>query len=309
MKGHFGDLLFFMPYLRTMYAQLGSIIFQGLIGFRSLDHQAEANLVELPLIDGKPLLQKVGDNLDKISFDVLFHVAFCDPEAQISALDNARRNGNVLPFILGNGRNLGDFVVRSTNTSQKQTDANGNIREATVSVELVEYVQPDSVMAALTSAISSGFANVQNLPSVISGAAPLPANALTGTNPNPAVAASALVVATSAGAQGVNNALRRVQLFPAQASYQMAVISSRTQGMARDISALQGILENPGSVQDVTEDLALHLPSLLSTVNLVNTYAGAGNLSLVQDTNTTLQSSVDLMRTYSSGLAALKSIR
>lgn len=287
-----------------MYAQLGDIVFQGLIGFNSFDHSKEANLVEHALIDGKPILQRVGTNLDKIRIDIMFHVAFCNPEAQLRAMDSARDNGDVLPFILGNGTDLGDFVIKSTSQTTKQLDGNGGIREVTLSVELVEHVEGDALTAAIQAAISAGFANAQNSPAQASIA---PATALASSSE--AAKASALVVATSASAQGVNVALNQVSQFPAQVGYQLAVIGSHTRSMQSSIQALQALIANPGSVQNVTTALAAHLPTLLSTVNTLETQAGGGSLSSVQATNAIMQTQVETMRSLSNGLAALKASR
>lgn len=287
-----------------MYAQLGDIVFKGLLAFSSFEHSKEENIVEHPLIDGKPILQTVGGALDKIKLDVMYHRAFCTPETELRKLDTARANGDVLQFVTGNGTVLGSYVVKSTSQSNQHVAPDGSIIECRVSVDLLEHVEADQLGAAVSAAITAGFANAQNNPAQAS----IPA-ATAAQSASQASQASALVVATSTGAAGVNSALAKVAQFPAQAGYQMAVINGHASKMKASIQALQAIIANPGSVQDATTSLSAMLPSLLSTVNNVASLSGAGNLAGVQAANVTLQAQAEDVKNKSNLLSILKARR
>jgi phage protein U len=141
-----------------MYAQLGTIRFEGLKGFASLEQTFGVNYAQHDRINNKPRLEAVGDNLDAITFDMYLHSTFTDPEADIEQLRTAMRNREVLRLVLGNGRVLGNFVIPSFTISTSFTDGKGNIIEATISVELLEAFSESPLQDAQRQAIATAFA-------------------------------------------------------------------------------------------------------------------------------------------------------
>jgi phage protein U len=122
-----------------MYAQLGNIRFEGLIGFNTFTKRTEANYAEHARIDGKPRLQKIGDNLDTIRFDMQLHASFSNIEDDLAALRTAQRNGDVLPFVDGKGTLFGTFVIMTIDEMQSQTYKDGTPFLVNLSIELKEY--------------------------------------------------------------------------------------------------------------------------------------------------------------------------
>jgi phage protein U len=147
-----------------MYAQLGSIIFEGRKGFASFTSTKEANFAEHALIEGKPRLQRIGDNLENASISVLLDVSFCNPQSEFDALESARNAGEVLPFIMGDGRFVGSFVIKNLSLTHARHSATGEMLQAEVSITLLEFASGGSAVTRATSAIAAAFANPANNP-------------------------------------------------------------------------------------------------------------------------------------------------
>jgi phage protein U len=147
-----------------MYAQLGPIQFTPIKGFSSVSSTRETNLVEHALIEGKPKLQRVGTNLTTLEIVMLLDAAFCDPQSEIDALNNSRELAEVMPLVMGDGRVVGNFVIRAVSDNQLNHTKEGTITQAEVTVSLVEYAGADTTEAAASIAIAAAFANVNNAP-------------------------------------------------------------------------------------------------------------------------------------------------
>src|SRR5688572_4243983 len=147
-----------------MHAQLGDIVFEGLVGFQSFSGNSEENYAEHATILNKPRLQKLGSKLDTRELSIRFHISFCDPELELNKLMEAKKKGQILPFTLGNGRYLGDFVIQKMGEDIQQLTVGAAIHEVIVSISLLEYFTPDKESSAANQAASNGFANAQNDP-------------------------------------------------------------------------------------------------------------------------------------------------
>lgn len=123
-----------------MYAQLGTIIFETLVTFDSMDIGKSANYAEHALIEGKPRLQAVGDNLDEIGLSFKFHASFCDPQEQLNQLEQYLLDREVLPLVSGAGRVYGNFVITDLKQNILQTADDGTVIEANCEISLKEYV-------------------------------------------------------------------------------------------------------------------------------------------------------------------------
>lgn len=147
-----------------MHSQLGSIIFEGLRGFSTLSESRETNYAEHALIENKPKLQRVGNNLINVEGVMLFDVSFCDPQTEINNLEAARDIGEILPLIMGDGRFVGEFVIKSLKIDTLNTAGNGRLLQAEVSIALLEYWDADRDVSTQSSAIAQAFANPINDP-------------------------------------------------------------------------------------------------------------------------------------------------
>jgi len=110
-----------------MYAQLGNIRFEGLKGFSTFSHTVGVTYAQHARINGKSRLEATGDELDAISFEMMLHANFTDPEADIDVINTATVNREILKLILGNGKVVGDFVITSFEKVTEFTDPLGNI--------------------------------------------------------------------------------------------------------------------------------------------------------------------------------------
>lgn len=164
-----------------MFAQLGSIKFEGLRSLDTLSDKIGTNYAEHALIEGKPRLQRVGTNLREFQATGLLHAAFCNPEAEYDALDKARQDAEVLPLVYGNGFYEGDFVITEISRTPENTDAQGNYIALRVSMTLKEFVDPNKLITRQYRAKRNAFAVAEQRP--------LPANP-TPPVQNPAVATS-----------------------------------------------------------------------------------------------------------------------
>jgi len=138
--------------------QLGSITFDGLRGFDTLKKSREAVYAELPLMQGKPRLQRTGTALQKIDIGIALHAAFTDVEADIAALDAYREDGEILPLISGDGTNFGNFVLVSIGETVLNTSPTGRTLTAEVTLSLSEHFDPNPAATIEAAAKTAAFA-------------------------------------------------------------------------------------------------------------------------------------------------------
>lgn len=146
-----------------MYAQLGNIIFTPVKGFTDVSVTSETNLVEHALIDGKPKIQRVGTNLETMEITILFDVAFCTPQSEVDALNSSREAGEVMPLVMGSGRFVGNYVIKSVQQTKVHEATDGTLLQAEVSLSLMEFANKQLNQAVSQSAISSAFATTANV--------------------------------------------------------------------------------------------------------------------------------------------------
>lgn len=127
-----------------MRAQLGDIQFTGLYGFGSLSEREETRFTRHDLAENKPVLQKVGWELDEKSVGIRLHSMFSDPEERLEELRAARIAGEAMPLVWGNGDYKGDFVIESMEVHTRRTDRDGNLVSVDLQIELIEYFDPDA---------------------------------------------------------------------------------------------------------------------------------------------------------------------
>lgn len=147
-----------------MFAQLGSIIFNGMKSFNTLDTTNETNIVEHAIIEGKPKLQKVGEKLDTIQMTMMFSDSFCNVQAEIDALNDARKAVEVMPLIMGDGLLIGDYVIKTLKVKRTDAAMNGKLLQAEVQVDLIEFYTADREQATETAAINAGIGMAMNFP-------------------------------------------------------------------------------------------------------------------------------------------------
>lgn len=123
-----------------MYALLGDIQFDLITYFDGFESRFAADYAEHPLIEKKPRLQWIGDQLDEIRLTLIFHLHYCDPERELARLKQAMTDHRALALVLGNGDYKGWFVITEVQSTSRQTDRVGGVIALEAAVTLREWV-------------------------------------------------------------------------------------------------------------------------------------------------------------------------
>lgn len=147
-----------------MYGQIGAVRFEGLKGFLSFQQSLSGRLAEMPIIGGKPRLQKVGDDLETIQLSIRLHRGFFGrtPQEDFDQLVDYMRSGQAIAFSDGAGTLLGNFVVAALEKTPEFSDTLGVPISFIVGMTLKEYVDPNPSLTQLQQAVDSGFATSAN---------------------------------------------------------------------------------------------------------------------------------------------------
>lgn len=122
-----------------MFAILGDIEFTVAGGISGMEHNASADWAEHARIQGKPLLEWMGDGLDECNLTIELHPVLGDPEERLRALRQAKSQHQPLAFVMGSGEYLGAYVIRHISNTVRRATATGQIKAATVQLSLTEY--------------------------------------------------------------------------------------------------------------------------------------------------------------------------
>ena len=126
-----------------MVAQLGDIVFKGLLGFSSFSLKYAERFADMPRITDKASIQHTGSELDLISLIVPIHREGQDIQTVIDLLQVYRVSAQVLPFLNGAGEIYGRFVITSMNIETKKLDIDGTFISVEIAIELKEYFDID----------------------------------------------------------------------------------------------------------------------------------------------------------------------
>lgn len=128
-----------------MYAQLGDIKFEGLFGPNKLEDTFTTNYAVHPLVENKPRLEPVGEELQEMSLGMKLHRIFCTPELEFDKLNEYRVNHTVLPLLWGTGDIEGDFVILSIKRVFVAQADDGAAIEMDLEITLKEFYDPDKI--------------------------------------------------------------------------------------------------------------------------------------------------------------------
>ena len=107
--------------------------------FGEVKRSAKARFAVHDVVEGKPVLQHVGRDLDEVSFAVRLDAgAGVDPELEIETLRAMLDTGEPQRLILG-GIPRGKFVLESLDETRRHTDGRGRLLLAEVGLKLKEY--------------------------------------------------------------------------------------------------------------------------------------------------------------------------
>lgn len=122
-----------------MFAILGDLEFELITYWNGLVSNYSTNYVEHHVIEGPPVLQNVGDNLEEITIKLQFNSNFCNPRKELQKLKNMLNSKQPFEFIFGNGEYRGIFVIQEIQSETIQTLGDGTVLNIIVELKLKEY--------------------------------------------------------------------------------------------------------------------------------------------------------------------------
>lgn len=145
-----------------MQYQLGNIVFAGAYAPSALGSQHDARYASAPLVNGTTLLQKTGDELTSISLEATLHYSFVNVPRALETFEAARQTGAILPLTDGDGTSYGTYVVQSYAVTRTQASPTGEVLGASVSVSLLQYIDPDPQATATRRARANASGILEN---------------------------------------------------------------------------------------------------------------------------------------------------
>ncbi|MEX3614360.1 MAG: phage tail protein [Burkholderia gladioli] len=110
--------------------------------FEGSETRIAAQFAEHALIEGKPRLQWTGDKLDEVTWTLVFHLGFCDPEKELQKLKKLIAEHQAAPLHYSNGEYKGTFVATDCSATSRQVMRDGTLIWLEASLTLKEFVEP-----------------------------------------------------------------------------------------------------------------------------------------------------------------------
>ena len=133
-----------------MFAALGEIQFEVVGSPEAYESSRTYDFAEQKVIGSKPQLQWVGDDLERLKFELMWHASFTNPAAQLALLRATAAEHLAQPLVFGDGGFRGFFVIESINVKSQQLSSGGAPISIRVALALKEW-DADSIL--LSSAI------------------------------------------------------------------------------------------------------------------------------------------------------------
>lgn len=270
-----------------MFAQLGSIAFEGLKGFTQFSESRSTNLVEHARIEGKSRLQRVGSNLHDLTVTVMLHASFCNPEQEFTALADACEAAEIMPLVLSNGVYVSDFVIEQLGREVQHSDPQGNIVSMTVSLTLKEAYNPNPQQTLAQTAKQNATATSEG------GATPL--RVLRPLAPTLAQSTVADISEARLEAFRVNAQTLRADVLPNERPFiSTQMLASLGSIEAASQRAQQKLLDP--MLNTVTGTLPGALTAVLSAVNNLRAVLPIDDMSDIRTLNNSLQDSIGTLK-------------
>jgi phage protein U len=123
-----------------MFAILGELTFVVLTSFEAFRSSREYRYTEHKLVEARPRLQWIAQELEKISLELMFHVAFANPATEINRLRAAAEDHQARALVFGNGIHRGYFVIEGLEETHQQLAGDGSYVAISARLELREWV-------------------------------------------------------------------------------------------------------------------------------------------------------------------------
>jgi phage protein U len=160
-----------------LFAVLGNIQFEVVGSPEGYESAGGYDFPEQRVLESKPRLQWVGDELERLSFELMWHASFTSPAVQLALLRSTAAQHLALPLVFGDGVYRGLFVIESIKVKSQQLSAGGAPIAIRVALALKEWIaDPLLVSGALPIATFSPLgittASIATNGSVLNGSIP-----------------------------------------------------------------------------------------------------------------------------------------
>lgn len=159
-----------------MFAVLGTIEFTVAGGISGMEQIGSADWAEHARIQGKPLLEWIGEGLDEITLTIELHPLLGDPAERLRLLRQAKSQHEPLAFVMGSGDYLGPYVITRISNAIRRATAVGQVVASTVQVSLREYTGAFTRKVIHQGLLdpASGGTSVLGSPGLLSSMIPIP---------------------------------------------------------------------------------------------------------------------------------------
>ncbi len=178
-----------------MFAALGDIQFEVVGSPESYESADGYDFPEQRVIESKPRLQWVGDELERLNFELMWHASFTNPAAQLALLRATAATHLALPLVFGDGGFRGFFVIESIKVKSQQLSAGGAPIAIRVALALKEWIADAQ---SLFSTLSLGAFTTLGITTASTGT---PASGSNGTMPG---VSALLNIPSATGTSGPN---------------------------------------------------------------------------------------------------------
>jgi phage protein U len=122
-----------------LFAVLGDIQFEVVGSPEAYESAGTYDFAEQKVIESKPRLQWVGDDLERLKFELIWHASFTNPALQLARLRATAAEHLALPLVFGDGGFRGFFIIESINVKSQQLSAGGAPIAIRVALALKEW--------------------------------------------------------------------------------------------------------------------------------------------------------------------------
>lgn len=284
-----------------MYATLGNIRFEGLLAPEVMERTRETSFAEHALIENKPRLQRTGEKLESLRLSIRLSSNFCVPKDEVEKIDSARRVGQIMPLIMGDGTFIGQFVVRSMKINPTIAWGVGAYESTEVEVELLEFFDPDRVQTVVANAVASGFANSQNVPIEA-----LPIETIQSPSASALADINFVAVNQTAVLANISSSVTNPSLQPRNLADSLA----RLDGMATSVQNAITTINNSGQeIFNITRSLETSLIATASDIQALEALVQVNDWTSAQGAGNALSSAIDSVRGSASALTAYNAAR
>jgi phage protein U len=123
-----------------MFASFGTISFEVLASPMKWEQEQKFSYAKVDVVGAPPILQWIFDDLQKISLTIQLHQLWCNPAGAIQQFYALAQTHAAQNFVLGNGTNVGQYVIERLQPKMEWFGDNGYLVQARLEIDLLQYV-------------------------------------------------------------------------------------------------------------------------------------------------------------------------